>query len=333
MAGRDGRAVRRREHVPVALPRPRDARLRARLGPHQRRLPALHRRPVAHRDRPHGRPGDGGPDGRPARRMSTSPTATAPTRTSTWSRAAARQPCAELLERLAATGFDGHVVVEVNTRRAMSAAEREADLAEALAFTRLHLASPTGPTPRAEAAVTRQRARSPQTAAAAAARPGQAAGEPRHPGADPGCGPYRVRRARLRQDLDPRHRQGRRGGRGAGPPLLRHQGAGLRGRRRADLRAGHGHPGRCSPAAGTDVGERMARYIFGVWENPVTRGPLLAVMRSAAHQRDGRGGPARASSSAGCCSAWRASWTCPTRSSARGAGRRPHDRHRACCVT
>jgi sugar phosphate isomerase/epimerase len=53
------------------------------------------------------------------------------------------QPCSELLERLATTGFTGHVVVEVNTRRAMSAAEREADLAEALAFTRLYLASPT----------------------------------------------------------------------------------------------------------------------------------------------------------------------------------------------
>ncbi|MFC8079603.1 sugar phosphate isomerase/epimerase family protein [Streptomyces sp. NPDC057307] len=53
------------------------------------------------------------------------------------------QPCAELLERLAGTSFDGHVVIEVNTRRAMSSAEREADLAEALAFTRLHLASAT----------------------------------------------------------------------------------------------------------------------------------------------------------------------------------------------
>ncbi|MDV6288877.1 sugar phosphate isomerase/epimerase [Streptomyces sp. UP1A-1] len=50
-------------------------------------------------------------------------------------------PCAEVLESLAHTGFDGHVVIEVNTRRAMSSAEREADLAEALAFTRLHLAS------------------------------------------------------------------------------------------------------------------------------------------------------------------------------------------------
>ncbi|PVD02648.1 sugar phosphate isomerase/epimerase [Streptomyces sp. CS207] len=50
-------------------------------------------------------------------------------------------PCAEVLESLAHTDFDGHVVIEVNTRRAMSSAEREADLAEALAFTRLHLAS------------------------------------------------------------------------------------------------------------------------------------------------------------------------------------------------
>ncbi|RLV80894.1 hypothetical protein D3C57_120955 [Streptomyces rapamycinicus NRRL 5491] len=61
------------------------------------------------------------------------------------------QPCAELLERLAVGGFDGNVVVEVNTRRAMSTTEREADLAEALAFTRLHLASPTSATRRSRA--------------------------------------------------------------------------------------------------------------------------------------------------------------------------------------
>ncbi|MGD3106676.1 TetR family transcriptional regulator [Streptomyces sp. YGL11-2] len=29
------------------------------------------------------------------------------------------------------------------------------------------------------------------------------------------------------------------------------------------------------------VGERMARFMFGVWENPVSRPPLLAIMRSA----------------------------------------------------
>jgi len=49
------------------------------------------------------------------------------------------QPCAEVLETLAARGMDGHVIVEVNTRRALDRAEREADLAEALAFCRLHL--------------------------------------------------------------------------------------------------------------------------------------------------------------------------------------------------
>jgi sugar phosphate isomerase/epimerase len=52
------------------------------------------------------------------------------------------QPCAELLESLAARGFDGTVVVEINTRRATSRTERETDLAEALAFTRLYLAAP-----------------------------------------------------------------------------------------------------------------------------------------------------------------------------------------------
>ncbi|MEU0411453.1 TetR family transcriptional regulator [Streptomyces griseorubiginosus] len=30
-----------------------------------------------------------------------------------------------------------------------------------------------------------------------------------------------------------------------------------------------------------DVGERFTRFIFGVWENPATRMPLLAVVRSA----------------------------------------------------
>ncbi|QIJ64005.1 TetR family transcriptional regulator [Streptomyces sp. JB150] len=30
-----------------------------------------------------------------------------------------------------------------------------------------------------------------------------------------------------------------------------------------------------------EVGERFARFLFGIWENPVTRTPLLAVLRSA----------------------------------------------------
>jgi sugar phosphate isomerase/epimerase len=55
------------------------------------------------------------------------------------------QPCAELLEGLASRSFDGIVVVEINTRRAESRADREADLAVALAYTRLHLAAPAAP--------------------------------------------------------------------------------------------------------------------------------------------------------------------------------------------
>ncbi|MEV3914934.1 TetR/AcrR family transcriptional regulator [Streptomyces canus] len=30
-----------------------------------------------------------------------------------------------------------------------------------------------------------------------------------------------------------------------------------------------------------DVGERLTRFIFGVWENPATRMPILAIVRSA----------------------------------------------------
>ncbi|WNZ09469.1 TetR family transcriptional regulator [Streptomyces sp. 11x1] len=30
-----------------------------------------------------------------------------------------------------------------------------------------------------------------------------------------------------------------------------------------------------------DAGERLTRFVFGVWENPATRAPLLAIVRSA----------------------------------------------------
>jgi sugar phosphate isomerase/epimerase len=56
------------------------------------------------------------------------------------------QPCADVLERLAERGFSRTVVLEVNTRRASGREEREADLAEGLAFTRLHLAARARPT-------------------------------------------------------------------------------------------------------------------------------------------------------------------------------------------
>jgi sugar phosphate isomerase/epimerase len=55
------------------------------------------------------------------------------------------QPCAEVLERLAARGFTGSVVLEVNTRRIATREQREADLAEALAFARLYLAAAVEP--------------------------------------------------------------------------------------------------------------------------------------------------------------------------------------------
>lgn len=51
------------------------------------------------------------------------------------------QPCGEFLEMLASQGFEGSVILEINTRRAASRAARQADLAESLAFTRLHLAA------------------------------------------------------------------------------------------------------------------------------------------------------------------------------------------------
>jgi sugar phosphate isomerase/epimerase len=51
------------------------------------------------------------------------------------------QPCADVLERLARRGYSGSVVLEINTRRAVNRDEREADLAEGLAFARFNLAS------------------------------------------------------------------------------------------------------------------------------------------------------------------------------------------------
>ena len=56
------------------------------------------------------------------------------------------QPCGEFLEHLAATGFEGHVVAEINTRKAGDREQREVDLLESLAFSKLHFAAP-GVTP------------------------------------------------------------------------------------------------------------------------------------------------------------------------------------------
>ena len=45
----------------------------------------------------------------------------------------------EFLEHLVRTEFGGHVVLEINTRRAADHAEREADLVASLEFARAHL--------------------------------------------------------------------------------------------------------------------------------------------------------------------------------------------------
>ncbi|MQA85052.1 MAG: TIM barrel protein [Streptosporangiales bacterium] len=54
------------------------------------------------------------------------------------------QPCAEVLERLARADYRGAIVLEVNTRRAETSTDRDADLAEALAYARLNLATTAG---------------------------------------------------------------------------------------------------------------------------------------------------------------------------------------------
>jgi sugar phosphate isomerase/epimerase len=50
-----------------------------------------------------------------------------------------------VLNHLAEQGFDGHVVLEVNSRKSDTRSQREIDLAEALAFARLHLAAAVHP--------------------------------------------------------------------------------------------------------------------------------------------------------------------------------------------
>jgi sugar phosphate isomerase/epimerase len=52
------------------------------------------------------------------------------------------QQAGRVLQYLAEQDFSGHIVLEVNLRRSTTRAQREADLAESLAFARLYLAAP-----------------------------------------------------------------------------------------------------------------------------------------------------------------------------------------------
>jgi sugar phosphate isomerase/epimerase len=56
-----------------------------------------------------------------------------------------RQQVAELLEHLARVDFTGHIVLEINTRKAADREARELDLVEALAFARLNFAAAPEP--------------------------------------------------------------------------------------------------------------------------------------------------------------------------------------------
>ena len=55
------------------------------------------------------------------------------------------QPVADLLEHLARVDFAGHIVVEINTRKAVDREARELDLMESLAFARLNFATAPDP--------------------------------------------------------------------------------------------------------------------------------------------------------------------------------------------
>jgi len=55
------------------------------------------------------------------------------------------QQAGRVLQYLAERDFSGHIILEVNLRRSGTRAQREADLAESLAFARLHFAAPVHP--------------------------------------------------------------------------------------------------------------------------------------------------------------------------------------------
>ena len=93
------------------------------------------------------------------------------------------QPVVELLEHLAGERFEGHIVLEINTRKASDREARELDLVEALAFTRLNFAA--APDPDEQAA-------------------GQAQRWPGHPRPDPPGGPELLCPQGFRRYDDPR---------------------------------------------------------------------------------------------------------------------------------
>ena len=146
----DGVALRENDtHIGLAVENmypwrgPRSRELEAylpALGPGAAALRPRHPRPVAHLDLGVRRDGDGATGSGRGCATCTSPTASGRRATSTSCPGAAPSRAARCSRHLPRSGYAGHVVVEVATRRA-GETQRELDLAEALAFARLHLAT------------------------------------------------------------------------------------------------------------------------------------------------------------------------------------------------
>ena len=199
------------------------------------------------------------------------------------------QPCAEVLGQLAEWSWSGTVTVEVNTRKCRTRAEREAELAECLAFARLHLAAP------------------PLTTSGAARRSGDPAGESRQParrcatngGSGAGArGRPAGRRGHPRDDpprrahasSPPAGTTGRRCAASRAPP------ASTRGwctttstaaRRRSSSppwtsRCGRRTSSPPSSQPGPEgVGERLVRTFLGIWDHPEGRTRIVAILGAA----------------------------------------------------
>ena len=155
------------------------------------------------------------------------------------------QPCAELLDWLARRWFTGTVVVEVSTRGTTDRDEQESRPGRGA---RVRPAQPRRAGRALRRAVT-ARDRVVNAAGTTGRARGRPAGRQRRQGEDPRRGPCGVRRARVRRRDDPPDRR-RRGGRpGAGPPLLRQQGAAVRRGRAVPGLAGARSSRPCSPTA------------------------------------------------------------------------------------
>ena len=116
-------------------PRPARSRLRARLGPRRRGLPDF-TLDLSHTSVSAPTRSRWSRDGRPAAPPAHRRRRRAPPRTSTWCPAAATQPCARCSSGSPAAASRATSCSRSTPRKADDRAEREADLAEALAFTR-----------------------------------------------------------------------------------------------------------------------------------------------------------------------------------------------------